>query len=124
MTMQCRNARRIRAHEATERDKAITVLAFEGVPNIPDRHVYAVASGAFWADLKFEVGPADAGGRRGITTESLIAVCIDRLEGFQAGQFSCAENRAALEHLRGALEWLHARTRDRIDRGVEGRAEA
>ena len=56
----------------------------------------------------------------GITNESLLAVVIDRLESFQAGDFSCEENGIALEHIKEAMGSLHHRTMHRIGRGVEG----
>lgn len=52
--------------------------------------------------------------------KDLHAIVIDRLEGFQAGDFACEENQVALEHIRSALKCLNARSRDRLIRGVEG----
>ncbi len=56
----------------------------------------------------------------GITNEALLAVLIDRMRGFQSGQFACRDNAIALTHLEDALMWLQKRTRDRMARGVEG----
>lgn len=72
--------------------------------------------------ISFQNGPVkeDGNGVNGITHEVLLAVLIDRLEGFQAGQYANPHNQLALDHLRGALEALHDRTRARIARGVEG----
>ena len=55
--------------------------------------------------------------------EALLAVLIHRLDGFQAGRFECRENYQARKHLALALECLHARTRERIHKGVEGTLE-
>ena len=52
--------------------------------------------------------------------EDLIAIVIDRMQGFQSGQFKCRENAVALTKLEEALMWLRKRTQDREDRGVEG----
>lgn len=52
--------------------------------------------------------------------EALIAIVIDRLQGFQRGQFACEENVLALHKLHEAMHWLHHRTREREERGVEG----
>ena len=60
----------------------------------------------------------------GVTNEALLAVVIDRLEGFQAGPFNCTENAVAQDHARAALNMLHARTMARIARGVENQATA
>ena len=59
-------------------------------------------------------------GVNGCHNEDLIAVVIDRLQGFQAGEFSCRENAIAITKLEEALLWLNKRTQDRIRRGVEG----
>lgn len=49
-----------------------------------------------------------------------MAVVIDRLQGFQSGQYACRDNAIALTKLEEALMWLNKRTNDRIARGVEG----
>jgi hypothetical protein len=70
--------------------------------------------------IRFQKGPIPEAGVNGITGEALMAIMIDRLRGFQSGQFSCRENAIALTHLEDALMWLQKRTRDRITRRVEG----
>src|SRR5690242_14276853 len=40
----------------------------------------------------FQNGPIKENGVNGITQEALLAIVIDRLRSFQAGQFSCREN--------------------------------
>lgn len=71
-------------------------------------------------DIHFQNGPIKEAGVNGISGESLIAVVIDRLRSFQAGEFKCRENAITLTHLEDALMWLQKRTRDRLARGVEG----
>jgi hypothetical protein len=71
-------------------------------------------------DLRFQDGPIKESGANGITTESLLAVLIDRLECFQAGPYACPENKQALRFLENGLEMLHRRTKKRMERGVEG----
>ena len=61
--------------------------------------------------------------RGGITNEALLAVVIDRLDGFQAGPFNCAENEEARNAAKNALDALHRRTLARIERGVENQAK-
>jgi len=79
---------------------------------------------ACW-DIFFQKGGIhDQGNVRGVTNEDLLAIVIDRLECFQAGPFSCTWNEQALHHARRALDALDARTRDREDRGVEGKSVA
>ena len=70
--------------------------------------------------LNFQNGPVAEVGTNGITHEVLLAILIDRLEGFQRGPFACEENRVALNCLRMATESLQSRTLERVARGVEG----
>ena len=70
--------------------------------------------------VSFQKGPIKENGVNGCQMEDLIAICIDRLDGFQSGQFSCRDNAMAKTKLEEALMWLRKRTQDRIDRGVEG----
>lgn len=70
--------------------------------------------------ILFQNGPIPEAGVNGITQEVLIAICIDRLECFQAGPYACAENGDALVHLKIAQQVLQERTKKRMERGVEG----
>lgn len=70
--------------------------------------------------IRFQNGPVKEAGINGITQESLLAVVIDRLRGFQKGEFGCRENAIALTKIQEAMMWLQQRTRDRLVRGVEG----
>ena len=74
--------------------------------------------------IHFQNGPIKEHGVNGISNEALLAVLIDRLEGFQSDQFACHDNQMALDHLQSARLWLHKRTLDRVARGVEGRNKA
>lgn len=71
-------------------------------------------------DIKFQNGPIAEAGVNGVTQEALLAICIDRLECFQKGQFSCRDNAIALTKLEEAKHWLFNRTLTRMQRGVEG----
>jgi hypothetical protein len=71
-------------------------------------------------DIRFQNGPISEVGPNGITHEILLAILIDRLEGFQAGAHRCRENAIALTKLQEAMMWLQSRTRERMARGVEG----
>lgn len=68
----------------------------------------------------FQNGPIAEAGVNGITHEALLAVLIDRMEGFQSGPYAHPKNASALEHMRGALNDLQSRTFERVARGVEG----
>lgn len=72
------------------------------------------------ASLRFQKGSFTEDGPNGITNEALLAVLIDRLQGFQKGSLSCRENAIALTNLETALLWLKERKRDRQARGVTG----
>lgn len=71
----------------------------------------------------FQRGPIKVSGVNGITNEALLAIVIDRLEGFQSSKFACAENGLALLACLEALAKLEARTKKREERGVEGTHE-
>jgi hypothetical protein len=71
-------------------------------------------------NVSFQNGPIKENGINGCQNEDLLAIVIDRLQGFQSGQFKCRENALALTKCEEALMWLRKRTQDRIDRGVEG----
>ena len=71
-------------------------------------------------NINFQRGPIPESGVNGLTQEVLLAIVKDRLEGFQSGPFACDENAAALDHVSAAIDVLHSRTRDRMERGVEG----
>ena len=84
-------------------------------------HVYDIKLGAgFSFPLSFQDGLPGEVGTNGVTIEALLAICADRLRGFQLGKFSCRENACALTKIDEALMWLHKRTRERDARGVEG----
>ena len=71
-------------------------------------------------DIRFQNGPLAEVGANGVSQEALLAVVEDRLKGFQSGRFACRENELALTHIQQAMHWLHHRTRERMQRGVEG----
>jgi hypothetical protein len=102
----------------------IKIIA-EGEPNKGGAHTKFTISGKENGPLLglmlFQNGLVTETGIGGITNEVLIAIVIDRLQGYQAGEFSCRENAVALTHIENGLMWLQKRTRDRIERGVEGR---
>ncbi len=70
--------------------------------------------------IYFQEGPIKENGVNGIHNEDLIAIVLDRLEGFQSGEFRCRENAIAITKLEEAMLWLNYRTQLRINAGVEG----
>jgi hypothetical protein len=75
------------------------------------------------ASIIFQCGPIAEAGVNGITQEVLLAIVIDRLECFQAGNYACHENDMARIHVQKAMDWLKERTLKRMERGVEGTSE-
>lgn len=73
-----------------------------------------------YTKVNFQNGAIKENGVNGCQNEDLIAIVIDRLQGFQSGEFSCRENALAVTKLEEALHWLRHRTMDREVRGVEG----
>lgn len=123
--------REITGHQTDERDTAVRVFATDDRLPGKAHHEYLVTYGATSAGevperdsqrLRFHKGPVTSAEPQfnGVTDESLIAIVMDRLQGFQQGQFKCRENAVALTHLEEAMLWLHHRTRARRRRGVEG----
>jgi len=74
-------------------------------------------------EVNFQNGPIKEFGVNGVTNEDLIAIVIDRMRGFQSGDYACRENALALTKLEEALMWLCNRTNEREVRGVEGTNE-
>lgn len=70
--------------------------------------------------ILFQNGPINEVGVNGLTHEALLAILIDRLEGFQAGPYASPDNEEALYAMRAAQTALQRRTRERMARGVEG----
>jgi len=70
--------------------------------------------------LNFQHAPVPEAGVVGLTNEVLLAVVIDRLRAFRAGDFPCKENEVALAACEIALSHLEERSEDRLRRDVEG----
>ena len=73
--------------------------------------------------VSFQNSPIKEFGVNGVHNEDLIAIVIDRMRGFQSGDYACDENQHALAHLENALTALNERTAQRETRGVEGTHE-
>jgi hypothetical protein len=122
--------RKILLHKLNGLNDVIDIVAHEAGPGgAPHRydiigqgeHIPNIGPRPFGVNLRFQNGPiSKPEDYNGITNEALLAVLIDRMQGFQNGPFKCRENAIALTHLEEALMWLQKRTRDRMERGVEG----
>jgi len=97
------------------------ITGFEGANNPShSKHDGDIGESYCPAVVLFQNGPIAEAGVNGITHEAMLAILIDRLEHFQAGQYACRENALALTKLQEAQHWLHHRTLARMQRGVEG----
>lgn len=84
------------------------------------RYAIKTKEGEILARLSFQDGAIKEAGVNGVMVEDLLAIVIDRLEGFQAGPYACEENAGALIKAKSALKYLQDRTKAREARGVEG----
>ena len=123
----------IESHKTNGCNEAIAIEADERDPdNGNTSHVYHLRwnierdGKPFEVDqlIQFQHGPIKEVGVNGITNEALLALLIDRMEGFQSGQYRCHDNELALDHLQYTRLILHKRTMDRVARNVEGTNQA
>lgn len=106
-----------------ETHKYTNVLATDYIGKGNAHHHYLITkkdSGNIMLCIDFQDGAIGESGVNGIMDENLIAIVIDRLRGFQSGDYKTRENAIALTKLEEALMWLKERTRLRESRGVEG----
>jgi len=113
--------REITTHKGNELDDALTIRVVDQPGHGGACHHYSISGDEFiYGDIRFQNGPIKKHGPNGISIESLLAICIDRLEGFQLGNYASLYNEVALANLHNALGSLQARTKNRQERGVEG----
>ena len=88
-------------------------------------HRYAIGHDTLGTltEFDFQNGPV-AELPNGISNEALLAIVMDRLEGFSKGPFPSAYGDSALVYVTWALNALKARTSERLARGVEGKLQA
>ena len=85
-------------------------------------HVYEVMEQGntdFVSRIEFQKGPIQERGVNGVQNEDLLMIVMDRLIGFQTGDYACDENEEALKLLVQATAILQLRTAKREARGVE-----
>ncbi len=113
--------RRITSHVANSVNDLIKIEVLDepGAGGASHRYSMVLPGGNSYT-ISFQNGPIAEKGINGITQEVLLAICIDRLQSFQRGEFACRENALALTKMEEAMHWLHHRTRERMVRGVEG----
>ena len=89
---------------------------YEVVTSLPTQQSPQIILGK----VSFQNGPIKEVGVNGVANEDLVAIVIDRMRGFQSGDYACRDNAIALTKLEEALMWLRNRTNERETRGVEG----
>ena len=90
-------------------------------PDTKANHLYGIRlNGVGKGVVTFQSGPMGVTGPNGVTIESLVAIVIDRLQGFQNGPLVDPRNANAIANFQAGLQYLKDRTADRIKRGVEG----
>jgi hypothetical protein len=112
--------RLINTHVVNEANDSVGLAAIDTPSADGANHKYEIRVANTSTTLTFQKGPIGKVGVNGLTHEVLLAVLIDRLKGFQTGEFACRENALALTKLEEAVHWLNSRTRERLARGVEG----
>lgn len=119
--------RTIDTHHTNEANKALTIRADDrDEANGGTSHKYDIIkqeTGEILCALEFQHGPIKEAGINGVTNEALLAILIDRMQGFQKSKWACRENALALTKMEEALMWLEARTKIRENRGVEGTSQ-
>ncbi len=109
--------------------KYTEVLAVDDKGQGNANHVYDIQESQIHADgtsrrtfcvVEFQNGPIKEVGVNGVMNEDLIAIVIDRMRGFQSGDYACPDNYLVMIKLEEALMWLRHRTNEREARGVEG----
>lgn len=125
--------REITTHKGNELDDALRITVLDEASHGGAYHAYEITGPEQIPGMPiysphfvvvFQSGPVKEAGVNGISIESLLAICIDRLEGFQSGPFANDYNQDALDHLLAAQIALQARTKERMSRGVEGTSQS
>ena len=120
--------RELTGHKVNPANDRLKVEAIDGLGSGGASHVYRISNfdlrglmlGQPYVMFSFQNGPIGEAGVNGITEAALIVILIDRMECFQAGPYANESNEVALQSLRTARDALHARTRERMARNIEG----
>ncbi|TCB62218.1 hypothetical protein [Acinetobacter terrae] len=94
-----------------------------GKEDLDHGHFYNVQLGSRSVGIDFQHGPVKQHGVNGVTSEALLAILIHRTKVLN-GNFPCDENKRAISYMENALALFEQRTRDRLNRGVEGQNKA
>lgn len=112
--------RKLSIHKVNGLNEAIDILVLDEPGAGGANHVYEIIGAGPRIRIEFQNGPIQERGPNGTSIEALLAVVVDRLEGFQRGPFKCKDNEDALGMIKGGLTCLQKRTKARVEQGVEG----
>lgn len=76
------------------------------------------------SETRFQKGGRKENPLNGMTDEDAARILIDRMEGFENGQFPSKYTTMAKAYFEKGLQWLTDRKKEREARGVEGKTEA
>ncbi len=114
----------MRIYQADEGAVYVNAISKTAKGEDVEGHMYLAITGPNHSQtLLFQQGTVPEAGHNGLTNELLLAVLVHRIK-FLNGKFPCRENSLAITKLEEAKMWLEERTRNRIERGVEGKHEA
>lgn len=116
--------REITTHKVNGLNEALKIEVLDDPGQGNACHAYSITpttGNGLGVRIDFQNGPLkETGHPNGLSNEALLAIVRDRLEGFQRGPYACESNQLALDGVIGAMESLHSRTKERMERGVEG----
>ena len=116
--------RKIKTHLSTALNNEIDIVAMDEIGPGGANHSYMLTlPGVEPCEINFQNGPIKEEGLNGFSNEALLAVVLDRLDGFSKGEFSCIETVLAAKLTRGALEVLKSRTARREQSGIEAKLQ-
>jgi hypothetical protein len=111
-------------HDGHGLNESIGIYADE-----PDKsgasHLYELRIGdKLVASIQFQKGPrGEALSTPGVTEGAIMAVIVDRMQGFNGGPYRCRENSLVATKVEEAMHWTRARADERASRGVLGKNE-
>ena len=101
--------RELTSHKVNPVNDMLTVTAHDDPGPAGASHNYSIMQpNGQGPTIRFQNGPINENGVNGITHEALMAIIIDRFEGFQAGPFENTDNAAVLVHMKSALRAMNA----------------
>ena len=94
-------------HDGHGLNESVLITANELGPGGASHHYVMAIDGVQVGRIQFQEGPRnESGSMPGVTEAALLAVLIDRLRGFQPGEYACRENAIQLTKLEEVLHWL------------------